>query len=111
MRLPELPVDRGELGKLRREIRSRMQLDVGEVSPDEAQLVEAIQERDHRPAGGEAVPAPEVPVLDQRQLGRVGADHVIAVSERSQCADGRGSHPTYVTQRPARGKKYDREGL
>ena len=97
-----LPVGRGELGKLRREIRPRMKLGIGEVSPDEAQCVEAIEERHHRPAGGEAEPAPEVPVLDQSQLGRVGADDVIAVSERGQCAGGRGSHPIYVTQRPAR---------
>jgi hypothetical protein len=79
-----------------------MQLDVGEVSPDEAQGVEAIEKRHHRPAGREAEPAPEVPVLDQRQLGRVGPDDVIAVSERGQCVGGRGSHPIYVTQRPAR---------
>lgn len=99
MRLPEPSVDCSELGKLRREIGSGMQLRVWKMSPDEAQGVEAIQERHHRPAGGEAEPTPEVPVLDQRQPGRVGAGDMIAVSDRGQCAGGRGGHPVYVTQR------------
>src|SRR5205809_7818754 len=69
------------------------------MSPDEAQRVEAIQERHHRPAGGEAEPTPEVPVLDQRQPGGIGAGDMIAVSDRGQCAGGRSGHPVYVTQR------------
>jgi hypothetical protein len=99
MRLPELSVDCSKLGKLRREIRPGMQFGIWKMSPDEAQCVEAIEERHHRPAGSEAEPAPEVPVLDQRKLGRLGARDMFAVSDRGQCAGGRGGHPVYVTQR------------
>src|SRR2546426_323964 len=99
MRLPELSVDRRELGELRREIRSRMQLGVWKVSPDEAKGVEAIQEGFNRPVRGEAERTPEVPILDQRQPGRVGAGDVIAVCDGRQRAGGRGGHPFYVTQR------------
>ena len=69
MCLPELSVDRGELGKLRREIRSGMQLGVWKVSPDKGKAVEPIQQGFHRAAGGEAERTPEVSVFDQGQPG------------------------------------------
>ena len=69
------------------------------MSPDKAKGVEAIQERLHRPAGGEAERTPEVPILDERQPRRVGPGDVIAVSDRGECAGRRGSHPVYVSLR------------
>ena len=102
MRLPELSVDRGELGKLRREIRSRMHLGVREVSPDKPKPVEAIQEGLHRPAGGEAERTSEVSILDQGQPGRIGAGDVIVGCDRGQRAEGHAGHPVYVTQRAFR---------
>ena len=44
MRVPELPVQAGQLGELRGEVRSRMERRHGEVAPDEAEAVEAVQE-------------------------------------------------------------------
>ena len=82
MRLPELVVHPSQLGELSREVRARMHIGVGEVSPHEAKGLETIQERFHREAGGEAEWTPEVAVLDQRQLGRAGADDVIALFDR-----------------------------
>ena len=100
--LPKLPVGRGELGKLRREIRSGMHLGVRKVSPDKAKAVEAIEEGLHRPAGGEAVRTPEVSIFDQRQPGLVGAGDVIGVCDRGQRAIGQGGHPVYVSRRESR---------
>ncbi len=48
MRLPELSVDSGKLGELGREVRSGMQLGVGEMSPDKSKGSEAVQQRLHR---------------------------------------------------------------
>src|SRR4051794_29491501 len=44
MSVPELPVQAGQLGELRGEVRSRMERRHGEVAPDEAEAVEAVQE-------------------------------------------------------------------
>ena len=44
MCLPELPVQAGQLGELRGEVRSRMERGHGEVAPNEAEAVEAVQE-------------------------------------------------------------------
>ena len=44
MCVPELPVRPGQLGELRGEVRSTMELRHGEVAPDEAEAVEAVQE-------------------------------------------------------------------
>mgnify|MGYP003294974520 CR=1 FL=1 len=44
MCVPELPVQVGQLGELRGEVRSRMELRRGKVAPDEAEAVEAVQE-------------------------------------------------------------------
>ena len=43
MCVPELPVQTGQLGELRGEVRSRMERRHGEVTPDEAEAVEAVQ--------------------------------------------------------------------
>jgi hypothetical protein len=61
-----------------------MKLGVGEVSPDEAQSVEAIQKPLNRDAGGKAIRASEVAVLDQRHDGGVGSCDVIVRSDRGQ---------------------------
>ena len=44
MCVPELPVQAGQFGELRGEVRSRMELRHGEVAPDKAEAVEALQE-------------------------------------------------------------------
>jgi len=44
MCVPELPVQAGQLGEFRGEVRSRMELRHGEVAPDKAEAVEALQE-------------------------------------------------------------------
>jgi hypothetical protein len=44
MCVPELPVQAGQLGELRGEVRSRMELGDREVAPYEAEAVEAVQE-------------------------------------------------------------------
>ena len=44
MCVPELPVQAGQLGELRGEVRSRMERGHREVAPDEAEVVEAVQE-------------------------------------------------------------------
>ena len=84
MCVPELPVQAGQLGELRGELRSRVELGDWEVTPDEAEAVQAVQERLHRSAGLEAVRAPEIPVLDERQLGAARAGDVITLSDRGQ---------------------------
>ena len=43
MCVPE-PVKAGQLGQLRGEVRSRMELRHGEAAPDQAKAVEAVQE-------------------------------------------------------------------
>ena len=43
MCVPELPVQAGQLGELRGEVRSRMERRHGEVAPDEAEAVEAVR--------------------------------------------------------------------
>src|SRR3954451_6550829 len=98
MRLPELSVDRGELGELRSDVGSRMELGIRKMSPNEAQGIEALQEGLQWNAGGKAERTAEVPILNQRQPGRVGAGDVIAVDDGRQRAGGRGGHPVYVTQ-------------
>ena len=42
---PEPPVQGGQLGELRGEVRSTMERRQGEVAPDEPEAVEAVQER------------------------------------------------------------------
>src|SRR3954454_24660145 len=96
MCLPELPVQAGQLGELRGEVRSRMDRRHGEVAPNEADAVEAVQERLDRSAGLEAVRASEIPILDERQLGAARAGDVIALSDRRDGARGRGAHSTSV---------------
>src|SRR3954452_996094 len=96
MCVPELPVQPGELGELRGEVRSRMELRRGEVAPNEAEAVEAVQERLHRSTGLEAVRASEIPILDERQLGAARAGDVITLSDRRQGTRGRGVHSTGV---------------
>src|SRR4051812_2740975 len=96
LRVPEPPVQAGQLGKLRGEVRSRMERRHGKVAPDEAEAVEAVQERLHRSTGLEAVRASEIPVLDERQLGAARAGDVITLSDRGHGAYGRGGHPTRV---------------
>src|SRR5919205_4624798 len=96
MCVPELPVQAGQLGELRGEVRSRVQHGHGEVAPDEAEAVEAVQERLHRSTGLEAVRASEIPILDERQLGAARAGDVITLSDRGQGARGRGVHRTRV---------------
>ena len=96
VRLPEPSLDSGDFGELGREVRSRMQLGVGEVSPDDSKGSEAIQQGLHREAGREAERAPEVPVLDQGQVRRIRASDVVVVAEWSQRGGGRGRHPLYV---------------
>jgi hypothetical protein len=86
MCVPELPVQAGQLGELRGEVRSRMERRHGEVAPDEAEAVEAVQECLHRPTGLEAVRASEIPILDERQLGAARAGDVITLSDRGQDA-------------------------
>ena len=44
MCVPELPVHASQLGELRGEIRARMERRHGEVTPDNAEAVEAVQE-------------------------------------------------------------------
>ena len=44
MCVPELPMHAGQLGELRGQVRSRMERRHGEVAPDEAEAVEAVQE-------------------------------------------------------------------
>jgi hypothetical protein len=44
MCVPEPPVQAGQLGELRGEVRSTMERRQGEVAPDEAEAVEAVQE-------------------------------------------------------------------
>src|SRR3954447_19706846 len=68
----------------------------GEVSPDEAKAVEAVQERFHRPTGLEAVRTSEIPILDERQLGAARAGDVITISNRRQGTWGRGVHLTRI---------------
>ena len=65
MRLPELPMRSRELGKLSREVGSGMELWIGQVAPNQAEPVEAIEQRHHRTIRGEAERAAEVPVLDE----------------------------------------------
>src|SRR5512132_910127 len=96
MCVPELPVHASHLGELRCDVRSRMERRHGEVAPDEAKAVEAVEERFHRPTGLEAVRASEVPILDERQLGAARAGGVITLSDRGQGAGRRGVHPTSV---------------
>jgi hypothetical protein len=86
MCVPKLPVQAGQLGKLRGEVRSRMERRHGEVAPDEAKAVEAVQERFHRSTGLEAVRASEIPILDERQLAATRAGDVITLSDRGQGA-------------------------
>ena len=100
MRLPELSVCGGELGELRREIRSGMKLGIREVAPDEAKAIEAIEQGHHRSAGGEAIGTSEVPVLDQRQRGVCGAGDMIAFSHLGQRAGAHDSHRTRLVSRP-----------
>ena len=47
-----------------------MELWIGKVAPNQAEPVEAIEQRHHRTTRGEAERAAEVPVLDQGELGR-----------------------------------------
>src|SRR4051795_12182402 len=96
MRVPEPPVQAGQLGELRGEVRSRMERRHGKVAPDEAEAIEAVQECLHRSTGLEAVRASEIPILDERQLRAARAGDVIALSDRRQGARGRGVHPTRV---------------
>ena len=86
MCVPELPVQAGQLGELRGELRSRVELGDWEVTPDEAEAVQAVQERLHRSTGLEAVRASEIPILDERQLGAARAGDVITLSDRGQGA-------------------------
>ena len=86
MCVPELPVQAGQLGELRGEVRSRMERRHGEEAPDEPEAVEAVQEGLHRSTGLEAVRASEIPVLDERQLGAARAGDVITLSDRGQGA-------------------------
>src|ERR687898_3060872 len=96
MCVPELRAQAGELGELRGQVRSWMELRRGEVAPDEAEAVEAVQECLYRSTGSEAVLASEVPILDERQPGAVRAGDVITLSDRGQGAQGRSVHPTGV---------------
>ena len=86
MCVPEPPAQAGQLGELRGEVRARMERGHGEVAPDEAEPVEAVQERLHRSTGLEAVRAAEIPILDERQLGTARAGDVITLSDRGQGA-------------------------
>src|SRR5918911_2414650 len=94
MCVPELPVQAGQLGELRGEVRSRMERRHREVAPDEAEAVEAVQERLHGSTDLEAVRASEIPILDERQLGAARAGDVITLSDRGHGARGGGVHPT-----------------
>src|SRR4051794_24945410 len=96
MCLPELPVQAGQLRELRGDLRSRVDLRHREVAPDEAEAVEAVQERLHRSTGLEAVRASEVPILDERQLGAARAGDVIALSDRGHGARGGPVHEASV---------------
>jgi hypothetical protein len=86
MGVPELPVQAGQFRELRCEVRSRMKRRDGEVAPDKADTVEAVQERLHRSTGLEAVRASEIPILDERQLGAARAGDVITLSDSWQGA-------------------------
>ena len=88
MGLPELAARCGKLRKLRGEICPGMKLRVWKMTPDQAQGVVALEERPDRQACREAERAPEVPVLDQRQPGVPGAEHVVALSDRNRGAGG-----------------------
>ena len=113
MCLPELPACGSKFGKLGREIGSRMELGVGKMAPDEAKTVKAIEQRLHRSSGGEAVRTAEVAVLDQGQLGVVGADDVIVLSDRRQRARGRGGEaaPRYLARAGGHGSAEQRLGV
>src|SRR5437773_1040955 len=56
-----------------------MQLRIGQVAPNEAERIEAIEQRHHRTMRSETEPAGEVPVLDEGECGRRGADDVVAL--------------------------------
>jgi|tagenome__1003787_1003787.scaffolds.fasta_scaffold20713044_3 hypothetical protein len=71
MCVPELPVHAGQLGELRGNVRSRMERRHGEVPPDEAKAVEAVEKRFHRSTGLEAVWTSEIPVLGAARAGDV----------------------------------------
>ena len=86
MCVPEPPVQAGQLGELGGEVRSRMERRPGEVAPNEAEAVEAVEECLQRSTGLEAVRASEIPILDERQLGAARAGDVITLSDRRQGA-------------------------
>src|SRR2546430_1636496 len=70
-----------------------MELGIGKVAPDEAEAVIPVKERLNRAARSEAEGAAEVPVLDQRELGAIGAEHVVSLADCDQVAGFRTGHP------------------
>src|SRR5512133_288024 len=85
-----------------------MKLGIGGVAPDQLQRLVTLEQRAHRPLGGEAKRAAEVAVLDQGQAGSSGIENMIARTDRGQlgdggqlCGDQRGT--SYASCRPTRG--------
>ena len=65
MRAPELPMRSRELGELCGQVGSGMELWIREVAPNQADSIEAIEQRHQRTIRGDAVRASEIPVLDE----------------------------------------------
>jgi hypothetical protein len=65
-----------------------MKLRVWKMPPDQAQGVVAFEERPERQACREAERAAEVSVLDKRQLGVLGAENMVTLSDRNRGAGG-----------------------
>jgi hypothetical protein len=86
VRLPESALRRGELGELRGAVGAGMKLGIGEVAPDQPQLVKALKQGFDRPLCGEAVRATEVSVLDQSEARALGAADVVPLRDRSEIA-------------------------
>lgn len=84
IRLPELATRRRKLRELRGELGPGVKLRVRKVAPDQAQGLVALKERFQRSARGKAKRAAKVPILDQRELGLLRAEDVIAASDRDQ---------------------------
>jgi hypothetical protein len=84
VRLPELATRCSELRELRGELGPGVKLRIRKVAPDQAQSLVPLKERFQRSARGKAKRAAKVPVLDQRELGLLRAEDVIAASDRDQ---------------------------
>ena len=69
-----------------------MKLGIGKVAPDQPQRLVALEQRTHRPLGGEAERATEVSVLDQGQLRLVRPKLVIALFDRRRPVGGSTAH-------------------